>query len=142
MNLPIVNMGLNRPLAIEVTAVTRPFWEGLADGQFLVPECLACKRSSFPPRTVCPQCHHRDFSWVPVSGRGTLYAATRIHNSPALYGILSPLSVAIVDLAEGVRIVTRLLPEGRSLEPDSPIELVITHHPDGYHYAARAGHPG
>ena len=47
-----------------------------------------------------------------------------------------------VDLAEGVRIVTRLLPEGRSLEPDSPIELVITHHPDGYHYAARAGHPG
>jgi hypothetical protein len=45
--------------------------------------------------------------------------------------------VAIVDLEEGLRLVTRLLPEGREPALDSPVQLVITRHPDGYHYAAR-----
>ena len=137
MDLPIVNMGLNRPLPVEVTDVTQPFWAGLCKGRFLVAQCRACGRLSFPPRQVCPECHQCEFDWHPVSGRGKLYSATKVHNSPAIYGILSPFRVAIVDLAEGVRIVTRLLPDGRSPALDSHVELVITRHPDGYHYAAR-----
>jgi uncharacterized OB-fold protein len=137
MTLPLVTMGLRRPLPIEVTAVTRPFWDGLERQQFLVPACLGCGRLSFPPRVICPGCHGRDFEWRPVSGRGSLYAATRVHNTPAIYGILSPVRVAVVDLDEGVRIVTRLLPTGAEPVLDSPVELVVTAHPEGRHYAAR-----
>ena len=142
MTLPVVEFGLPRPLPVEVTEVTRPFWEGLAAGRFLVPRCAACQRLSFPPRRICPACHGRGFDWVAVSGRGRLYAATRVHSSPAVYGILSPIRVAVVDLEEGIRMVTRLIPDGGDPTPDSPLELVVTRHPDGFHYAARvAGRP-
>ena len=137
MNLTLVKMGLKRPLPIEVTAVTRPFWEGLAREQFMVPACGACGRLSFPPRALCPGCHGAEFDWRPLSGRGVLYSATKVQNSPAIYGILSPFTVAVVDLQEGLRVVTRLLPVGRFPELDSPVELVITDHPDGRLYAAR-----
>jgi uncharacterized OB-fold protein len=130
-------MGLNRPLPVEETAVTRPFWEGLAEGEFRLPHCTACDRASFPPRQLCPRCHGRSFDWRPVSGRGTLYALTKVHSSPAIYGILSPIRLAVVDLEEGVRLVTRMLPGGQSLALDSPVQLVITRHPDGHLYAAR-----
>ena len=137
MKLPIVPMGLNKPLPIEITGVSQPFWDALAEGQFLLQQCLKCKRVSFPPRKVCPGCHDRDLSWLPAKGKGTLYSVTRIHNSPAIYGILSPMQVAIVDLTEGVRLVSRWLPDGSTPALDSPIELVVTHHPDGFHYAIR-----
>ena len=138
MTLPIVKMGLNRPMDIEVTRVTSSFWEGLNQGEFRVVRCQACGRLSFPPRQVCPDCHARAFDWLPVCGRCKLYSVTRIHMSPAIYGILSPMRVAIVDLEEGIRIVTRMLPDGHSPEPDSALELVITQHPDGFHFAVRA----
>jgi len=137
MKLPLVELGLRRPLPIEVTKVTLPFWEGLKNQQFLVACCSQCARLSFPPRRICPRCHGREFDWREVSGRGRLYSATKVHSSPSIYGILSPIRVAIVDLEEGVRLVTRLLPEGREPALDSPVQLVITRHPDGYHYAAR-----
>lgn len=138
MKLPIVELGLKRPLPIEVTAVTLPFWEGLKAGQFFIARCQGCSRFNFPPRAVCPDCHSRKFDWCSACGRGVLYASTKVHSSPSLYGILSPMRVAIVDLEEGIRVVTRLLPSRKTQMLDSPVELVITRHPDGYHYAARA----
>ena len=137
MKLPLVTMGMRRPLPIEVTAVSQPFWQGLESQQFLVAHCLQCARLSFPPRKICPQCHGREFHWRPLSGRGRLYSATKVHSSPSVYGILSPIRVAIVDLEEGLRILTRLLPDGGDPILDSPVELVVTRHPDGFHYAAR-----
>ena len=137
MNLPIVELGLTRPLPIEVTGVTRPFWDGLEQGQFLIAQCQQCARLSFPPRHICPRCHCRDFNWKPASGRGVLYAATKVHSSPPIYGILSPMRVGIIDLEEGIRVTTRLLPVGTNPTFDSLVQLVITRHPDGYHYAAR-----
>ncbi len=137
MKLPVVKMGLNRPLPIEVTAVTLPFWQGLEQGEFRVCSCRVCGRMSFPPRQICPACHGREFDWLPVSGRGSLYSVSKIQNSPSIYGILSPIRVALVDLEEGVRVVTRMLPGGKSPDLDSLVQLVITSHPDGFHYAAR-----
>ena len=141
MSLPMVELGLDRPLPIEVTKVTRPFWDGLRDGQFLIARCQQCCRLSFPPRLICPSCHCRDFAWQPASGSGVLYAATKVHSSPPIYGILSPMRVAIVDLEEAVRVVLRLLPEGKTPVPGDPIQLVVTRHPDGYHYAASLAAP-
>jgi uncharacterized OB-fold protein len=137
MKLPQVELGLRRPLPIEVTAVTLPFWKSLESGQFCVPRCKHCDRLSFPPRKICPQCHGDKFDWQPLSGRGLLYSATKVHSSPSIYGILSPVRVAIVDLEEGLRLLTRWLPSGADPCLDCPVQLVITRHPDGHHYAAR-----
>jgi uncharacterized OB-fold protein len=137
MTLPVIELGLNRPLPIEITSVTAPFWEGLAEGQFRVARCAGCDRLCFPPRAICPECHGRMFTWQPLCGRGTLYAESKVQQSPPVYGILSPMRVAVVDLEEGIRIVTRLLPSVNPVRLDSAVELVVTSHPDGYHYAVR-----
>lgn len=36
MSLPVIKLTDKRPQPVEVTAVTRPFWDGLSSGQFLV----------------------------------------------------------------------------------------------------------
>lgn len=142
MTLPVVTLGLKRPLDIEVTGVTQTFWCGLAESRFLLARCSHCARLCFPPRKICPACHQRDFTWIEASGRATLYSLTRIHNSPPRYNLLSPTSVAVIDLEEGIRLLTRLLPGDQAPVMGGPCQLVITQHPDGMHYAARPVYSG
>ena len=136
MTLPVITLGLNRPLDIEVTGITQIFWDGLAEGEFLFSRCTTCSKSSFPPRRICPACHGRDFEWLPACGRATLYSFTLIHNSPPRYNLLSPTTLAVIDLDEGIRLLTRLLPGRAKPRIGDPCQLVITRHPDGPHYAA------
>ncbi len=137
MKLSIVELGLKRPLQIEKTAVTAPFWDGLTEGEFRVARCSDCNRLSLPPRVICPACHGRTFTWDCLSGKGILYAESKVQQSPPIYGLLSPTRVVIVDLEEGVRVVTRMLPGKHVIKPGARVELVITRHPDGFHFAAR-----
>ena len=138
MTLEVVKLGLKRPLEVEVTRITAPFWSGLADGKFLLAQCSTCARQSFPPRQICPKCHSRDFEWVEASGEASVYSFTRIHNTPTRYNLLNPSVVAIIDLIEGVRLLTRMLTNENPVVVGGPCRLVITSHPDGEHYAAVA----
>ena len=139
MTLRIVSSGLNRPLPIEVTAVSKTFWEGLDRGEFLLQTCTGCARINFPPRAVCPNCHCTEFYWHGASGRAVLYSRTRVLSSPPLYGLLTPFTIGVIDLEENVRLLTRLLPGPGALAIGDTCELVVVAHPDGYHFAA-AGH--
>jgi len=136
MTLEVVTLGLKRPLDVEVSQITAPFWSGLAEGKFLLARCTVCSRHSFPPRQICPKCHSRDFEWVEASGDATVYSFTRIHNTPTRYNLLNPNVVAIIDLVEGVRLLTRILTSEHPIVVGGPCRLVITSHPDGEHYAA------
>ena len=137
MKLPIVSMGLPRPLEIEETPVTAPFWQGLQSGDFLLSTCNECGRRSFPPKAICPSCHHQDFHWAPSSGRGVIYSLTRIQNSPPIYGLLTPTTLAIIDLEDSIRLLCRVLPGPKPAEVGSPCQLVITKHPDGWYFGTR-----
>jgi len=52
--------------------------------------------------------------------------------------LLTPTSLAVVDLEENVRLLTRVLPGDRALAIGEECRLVITAHPDGYFYAVAA----
>lgn len=138
MTIEIRQLGLKRPLPIQMTAVSQPFWDGLAHGQFLLACCQDCHRLSFPPRTVCPGCHGQNFTWQQASGNGVIYSVTRIQTSPPVYDFLTPTSLAIVDLEEDVRLLTRVLPGNRAPKIGDSCRLIITSHPDGYFYAVAA----
>jgi len=138
MSIEIYTLGLKRPLSVQVTEVSKPFWDGLAQGQFLLAQCQQCERLCFPPRAVCPDCHGQSFSWQGASGNGVVYSMTRIQNSPPVYDLLTPTSLAVVDLEENVRLLTRVLPGDRALAIGEECRLVITAHPDGYFYAVAA----
>jgi uncharacterized OB-fold protein len=138
MTLAFVDVTLPRPMAPASSAFSAPFWRALAEGRFLTARCGGCAELHFPPRPICPRCHHDKTTWVELSGRGVLYSRTRVHAAGGTFAAFAPYSVGIVDLAEGVRLLTRLLPSASALPLDSPVRLVVLRHPDGPLFAAEA----
>ncbi|WP_424138324.1 Zn-ribbon domain-containing OB-fold protein [Roseomonas chloroacetimidivorans] len=124
-----------------VTAHTRRFWEGLAEGRLETTRCTSCGQFSFPPKPVCPHCWSCTVEWKPLSGRGRLYAATTIHAAPAVFRAEAPYHVAIVDLEEGLRLATRLLDEAIPAL-DTPVRIVALVYEDGPLFAACAAREG
>ena len=81
------------------------YFANLDQGRFLIQQCTACKGHVFYPRVLCPHCGSEHLSWVEPSGRGTVYSVSVIHGKP---GTNSDYNVALIDLEEGVRVMSRV----------------------------------
>jgi uncharacterized OB-fold protein len=139
VTLRCVDVTLPRPYAPAQSAFGAPFWKALAAGRFTTTRCGGCGELSFPPRPSCTRCQSEASSWVELTGCGMLYSRTRIHAAGGAFAAFAPYSVGIVDLDEGVRVLTRLLPSASALPLDSRVRLVVLRHPDGPLFAAEAG---
>jgi uncharacterized OB-fold protein len=109
------------------TPETQPFWDGTNAGELRLQRCDACSHVYFPPRPFCPKCAGRKVSWFAASGRATLYSYI-IHHRPAP-GFTPPYSIAVVELAEGPRMMTNIVecpqtPE--ALQLDMPLDVLFT----------------
>ena len=120
------------------------FWDLLAAGQFVVQRCHQCQEARFPPTTFCPRCHGIDWSWVAVSGAGTLWSTTtvRVAPSPDLQADV-PYHLAVVELAEGPRVLGRLRDAGDGPAIGLAVVLVIDppaapEQPARYHFRPSA----
>jgi uncharacterized OB-fold protein len=104
-----MDVELEKPLPVP-TPVSRPFWEGLADGKVRIQKCDACGTWVFYPRSRCSCCLSDQLRWRDVTGRGTLYTFTiaRQPTSPHFAGE-TPQLLAVVELDEGVRLTTNLV---------------------------------
>jgi len=88
---------------------TQPFWDGIAQGRLRLQRCRACARHVFYPRSVCPHCMAAELEWVDAAGRGRVHAFTVVHRAAPGFAEEAPYVVALVELAEGPRMMTRLL---------------------------------
>ena len=85
--------------------VSAPYWDAAADGRLVVQRCLACGRSQFYPRAMCRHCAG-ETEWVDASGRGVVYSYSIVRqNRTPPFDAMSPYVVAMVDLAEGARMM-------------------------------------
>ena len=89
-------------------ADSAPFWAACGEGRLVIASCQACQHRSLYLRQHCPRCGAGHPSILVASGRGTVYAWTEVVKAPAAFREEAPYIVALVDLAEGVRIMTRL----------------------------------
>ena len=110
-----------------IDAETRPFWEAAKAGKLRLPRCTACGKFHFYPRPFCPHCYHRGVEWADVSGRGTVHSFYVAHRPahPAFKDRV-PYVVALVDLAEGPRMMTNIVdcpPEAVSI--GMPVQVVF-----------------
>ncbi|MCU1614393.1 MAG: hypothetical protein JWO98_1933 [Frankiales bacterium] len=98
-----------RPLPV-VDADSARFWAALRDRKLTVQRCGTCGRHVFYPRALCPNCHAELVDWVECSGRGTVYSYT-VARRPAgpAFAADAPYVVALVDLDEGVRMLTNVV---------------------------------
>jgi len=87
-----------------------PFWEATRDGRLVLPWCTQCGRPHFYPRSACPHCGAGTIEWRRASGQGEVYAVCVEHRPslPAVFGE-EPYAVALVELAEGVRLMTNIV---------------------------------
>jgi hypothetical protein len=106
---------------------SRGFWEGLARHELGVQRCRACGTVRFYPRAVCPACLSGDTEWRRASGRGTVYSftVTRQNQAPGFREEV-PYVLAVVELEEGVRLMTNIV----GCPPDQvrigmPVEVVF-----------------
>jgi uncharacterized OB-fold protein len=80
------------------------FLRFLSEGRFMIQRSRASGQFVFYPRVVAPGTGARDLEWVEASGRGTVYATTVVRKKPPE----SSYNVALVDLAEGPRMMSRV----------------------------------
>ncbi|MDJ0466614.1 Zn-ribbon domain-containing OB-fold protein [Streptomyces sp. H27-C3] len=96
--------------APDIDAFTRPYWEAAAQGNLLLRRCLTCAKAHHYPREFCPSCWSEDVGWEPASGRATLYTWSVVRrNDLPPFGERVPYVAAVVDLAEGPRMMTEVV---------------------------------
>ncbi|MFE7108599.1 Zn-ribbon domain-containing OB-fold protein [Streptomyces sp. NPDC057575] len=94
----------------EPDAFTRPYWDAAARGQLLLRRCHDCGRAHHYPREFCPHCWSEDCAWERASGDATLYTWSVVHRNDLLpFGARVPYVAAVVDLAEGPRMMTEVV---------------------------------
>jgi hypothetical protein len=88
---------------------SRPYWEGLAQGELRIQRCNSCSKAVFYPRALCPHCFADQLSWIVASGKGTIYSYTVAHQAFGPFADDVPFVVALIELEEGVRMMSRVL---------------------------------
>jgi uncharacterized protein len=86
------------------------FWDATREQRFLLPWCTERKTPIWYPRLVCPRCLGSAVEWRETSGTATVYACS-IHWKPGTGRTDDdgPYVVALVDLAEGARMMTNVV---------------------------------
>ncbi|MCM3920800.1 Zn-ribbon domain-containing OB-fold protein [Frankia sp. AiPs1] len=88
----------------------RPFWDAARQGRFLIARCSSCGRAHHYPRPFCPFCWSEEVSWEDASGQATLYTYSTVFvNDLHPFAERIPYVAALVDLAEGPRVMTNII---------------------------------
>ena len=80
---------------------------GCKDNKLLIQRCGGCGELRHPPRPMCPNCRSLESEAIASSGRGTVYSYVMPHQ-PRFPFFDYPYVVALIELEEGVRIVSNL----------------------------------
>ena len=102
-----------------------PFWDGVKKGKLLLQKCKSCGSILNPPRPMCPNCQSIEQEWVQSSGKGKVYSWVTYQESPHP-AFKAPYSVVLVELEEGVRLVTNMIDtKPDDIQIDMPVEVMF-----------------
>jgi uncharacterized OB-fold protein len=94
-------------LAPSMTPDTQFFWDGVKDHKLLIQRCTGCQALRHPPRPMCPRCNSVSWDTVESSGRGEVFSFV-MPLLPPYPWFEYPYIVVLVDLEEGIRLVSNL----------------------------------
>jgi uncharacterized OB-fold protein len=83
------------------------FFAGAKEGKLLVRKCADCGHLQHPPSPMCPNCWSLEWGVQELSGRGLVHGWVRSHHPTKPDE--APRIVAVVELDEGVRLVSNLI---------------------------------
>jgi uncharacterized OB-fold protein len=110
---------------------TKPIEPGLfrddGDGPRLIGAmCVPCGERAFPYTDICPWCGAHATHQVSLAPTGTLWAWTAVTAAPPGYSGPVPFGFGVVELDDGLRVVTRLTEaDPTALSFGQPMTLVL-----------------
>jgi len=88
--------------------------------------CEECGLVCFPTSDICPYCSADSVTPIELSRSGVLWAWTAVTAPPPGYEGAVPYGFGVVELPEGVRVITRLTePDPSKLESGQSMQLVL-----------------
>jgi uncharacterized OB-fold protein len=87
--------------------------------------CDDCLRPAFPRTSTCPYCGSVSVTDVVLSAAGTLWAWTRVTAPPPGYRGEVPFGFGVVELPEGLRVITRLGGDQEHFEFAMPVTMRV-----------------
>ena len=109
------------------------WWAAVQNRTLMVNACASCGRNSLYPRPFCPHCWSDDVALSPASGRARLYTWSVVHQNAAPFDSRAPYVVAMVDLAEGPRLMTELTDcPSEMLCADAELEIDFREDEEGF----------
>ena len=98
----------------------------LEQGRLVFQRCAHCRHAWLPPRPECPNCLRADWGWEAAEGTARLVSWVVYHIAyDEAFRDRLPYNVAIVELAEGPRLISSVLAPPEALAGDMPLRLVI-----------------
>jgi uncharacterized OB-fold protein len=85
------------------------YWEAARQGELVVQQCDTCGRCQLYPRVVCVACHGGQLRWTAASGEAIVYTFSVVYRPMVNYIEAVPYIVAVVELEEGPKLMTRLV---------------------------------
>src|SRR5262245_50816424 len=86
--------------------------------------CSRCRRLNFPAQTLCPYCSTDGCDTVPLSPRGVVEVCTTVINRPPGYEGPLPFGFGVVELPEGIRLISRMAQPERC-RAGTPVRLIL-----------------
>ena len=98
----------NRPQPSFPEPDTKPYWDGVKEGELRYQTCNDCKAVIFYPTAHCQKCGSGSTTWNVSKGEGTVYTFSVVmQNRIPGFQELGAYAVAYVDLDEGPHLVRR-----------------------------------
>jgi len=106
---------------------SQPFWDNTKEGKLTLKKCKDCGHIDHPPYMYCTNCHSDNSEWIEASGKGKLVAyAINSYMVPFPFWDDMPYVVAMIDLDEGVRMISNVVEcDQDKLENGMDLEVVF-----------------
>lgn len=93
-----------------MTGLTKEYYDWCGRGELRFQRCRQCGSFRHVPREVCAECSSFEWDWVASAGRGTVYTWTVVVRAlHPDFGDSTPYAPVVVQMDEGVRIVSQVL---------------------------------
>lgn len=87
--------------------------------------CSQCEQHHFPRLAQCPYCGVEQVELVTLSDHGALWGWTEVTTAPPGYRGEVPFGFGVVELPEGLRVITRLAAPTADYSDGMPMQLRI-----------------
>jgi uncharacterized OB-fold protein len=107
--LNLTDEDLEKPMPLP-TPWSQPFWDAAREHRLVLRRCSKCGYIDHPPYLYCTNCHTDEHEWIEAEGKATLAAyAINQFGVPFPFWAELPYVVALIDLPEGVRMISNIV---------------------------------